>query len=92
VTRRLRERRAGMTRRAILLQSELRVAGESLFHVGDLLRKLSSGIGKRETYIVTLNAAVNAPEVCGLSRIAVALIELQETLEWLDALDRSAVP
>jgi hypothetical protein len=87
---RLVEQRAKSTRRAILLESELRAAGESLFHVGTLLKNLSSEQGRKDNYVVTLNAVINAPEICGLSRIAAMLVDLQETRELLDELDSLA--
>ncbi len=85
----LLKKRIEAKRRRAALESELRIAGKSLYEVGGALRNASCGsMGGRVDHILPMLAAV--PAICDLGRVRILLEELKELESLLDQLNYSA--
>jgi hypothetical protein len=85
----LLKKRIEAKRRRAALESELRIAGKSLYEVGGALKKVSCGsMGSRVDHILPMLAAV--PAICDLGRVKMLLEELKELESRLDQLHHSA--
>ena len=85
----LLKKRIEAKRHRAALESELRIAGKSLYEVGGALKNVSCGsMGGRVDHILPMLAAV--PAICDLGRVRILLEELKELESHLDQLNRSA--
>jgi len=85
----LLKKRIEAKRHRAALESELRIAGKSLYEVGGALKNVSCGsMGGRVDHILPMLAAV--PTICDLGRMKMLLEELKELESHLDQLNRSA--
>jgi hypothetical protein len=82
--------RAESKQRKLLLESELRAAGESLYHVGSALRYVGHAKSVQEAPGAILQRLAMAPEICELERVKAMLTELKEATEKLKQLDITA--
>ena len=85
---RLVKDRSEAKRRKLLLESELRAAGESLAEIGQSLRHLNGGPYDDVGRIIP--QVDKAPNICGLERIRTMLTELSKLQETLAKMNESA--
>ena len=85
---RLVKHRSEAKRRKALLESDLRIAGQSLSGIGDMLRHLNGGpyddVGR------ILPEVEKAPDICGLGHVKSMLAELKDLQESVSQMNRSA--
>jgi hypothetical protein len=76
--------------RKVLLQRELRTAGQSLFEIGSGLRSVNSAGAVHETPGYLYQQVAKAPEICGLQRLGTMLGELRDVDSILAELNLAA--
>ena len=76
--------------RKVLLQRDLRAAGQSLFEIGSGLRSVNSAGAVHETPGYLYQRVATAPEICGLERLGVMLGELRDVDSTLAELNLAA--
>jgi hypothetical protein len=86
---RIVKERGEAKRRKVLIESELRAAGESLYDIGGALRHVNDASVQNGVESV-LPKLANVPKICDLGRVKLMLEELKELENRLSQLNRSA--
>lgn len=82
-------RRAELSRRKTLLESELRAAGDSLGDIGGGLRFITNSNPQQLSNLT--ERIQKAPDICELGRIKAMVSELADTLRELIELRQTAI-
>jgi hypothetical protein len=85
---RIVRQRSELRKRKVLIENELRTAGESLEEVSSSIRHISGGTGDWLTRI--LGKIDAAPEICELTRIRAMVAELRDIHQTFVQLNSSA--